>query len=370
MNDEFQKLKREALAALKAVTDRDALERARVELLGRKGKLSELMRRMGELTDEERKLVGKMANEVKQAVEAAFSSAEGAVSRAEAGAVAQKERIDVTEPGIAPEEGHLHPVSQAIAEVTDIFARIGFTRVRAPEVDWDWYAFESLNMPKDHPARDDWETFFIADSRQGAEGSGQCSEGNPPSLKLRGAGKGSRIVLTPHTSNSQVREMEKGKLPIRMINVNRTYRRQSDVTHVPMFHQFEGLMVGEGLSVAHLKGVLEHFAHGFFGSGRSIRLRPHHFRFTEPSFEVDISCGGCEAKAGAACRLCKGGWLELGGAGMVHPNVLKAGGLDPDKVTGFAFGWGVERTLMMREGIKIDDIRVLYKNDLRFVTQF
>lgn len=353
MQSEFEKLKKEAVAALSKVADRDALERARVELLGRKGKLSELMKRMGELTDEQRKLAGKVANEVKQAVEAAFSSAELAVSRAEAGAVAEKERIDVTEPGVAPEEGHLHPVSQAIAEVTDIFAHIGFTRVRAPEVDWDWYAFESLNMPKDHPARDDWETFFVAPT------DAQCSEG-----------KKGRIVLTPHTSNSQVREMEKGKLPIRMININRTYRRQSDVTHVPMFHQFEGLMIGEGLSVAHLKGVLEHFAHGFFGASRSIRLRPHHFRFTEPSFEVDISCGGCSERAGAACRLCKGGWLELGGAGMVHPNVLTTGGLDPEKVTGFAFGWGVERTLMMREGIKIDDIRVLYKNDLRFVTQF
>ncbi|OGL66879.1 phenylalanine--tRNA ligase subunit alpha, partial [Candidatus Uhrbacteria bacterium RIFCSPHIGHO2_01_FULL_63_20] len=338
MKNDFEKLKKDALAALAKVADRDRLEALRVELLGRKGKLSELMKRMGELTDEQRKTVGKLANEVKLAVETAFAGAESSVSRAEALAVAETERIDVTEPGLAPEEGHLHPVSTAIAEVTDIFARIGFTRVRAPEIDWDWYAFESLNMPKDHPARDDWETFFVAPTES------QCSEG-----------KQGRIVLTPHTSNSQVREMEKGKLPIRMININRTYRRQSDITHVPMFHQFEGLMVGVGLSVAHLKGVLDHFAHGFFGAGRSIRLRPHHFRFTEPSFEVDVSCDNCSGKEGVTCRLCKSGWLELGGAGMVHPNVLNAGGLDPEKVTGFAFGWGVERTLMMREGIKIDD---------------
>ncbi|TAK03981.1 phenylalanine--tRNA ligase subunit alpha [Patescibacteria group bacterium] len=353
MQTQFDKLKSDALAALKKAADRDALEALRVELLGRKGKMAELMKRMAGLADEERKLAGKTANEVKQAMEAAFAAAEKRVLSSEAGAMAEKEWIDVTEPGVAPHEGHLHPVSTAIAQVTDIFSRIGFTRVRAPEIDWDWYAFESLNMPKDHPARDDWETFFIAPT------SAQCSEGRL-----------GRIVLTPHTSNSQVREIEKGKLPIRMININRTYRRQSDVTHVPMFHQFEGLMIGEGLSVAHLKGVLDHFARNFFGEGRSIRLRPHHFRFTEPSFEVDISCDNCGGKENVACRLCKTGWLELGGAGMVHPNVLKAGGLDPEKVTGFAFGWGVERTLMMREGIKIDDIRILYRNDLRFVQQF
>lgn len=353
MQERFNAFKEGAITALVKVTTREDLEAVHVLLLGRKGRLSELMKEMSGLNDEERKVVGKIANEVKVTVEKAFADAEARILRAEAGAVAEKERIDVTEPGVAPAEGHLHPVSQAIAEVTDIFARIGFTRVRAPEVDWDWYAFESLNMPKDHPARDDWETFFVAPSE------GQCADG-----------KKGRIVLTPHTSNSQVREMEKGKLPIRMININRTYRRQSDVTHVPMFHQFEGLMVGEGLSVAHLKGVLDHFAHSFFGASRRIRLRPHHFRFTEPSFEVDISCDNCGGREDAACRLCKTGWLELGGAGMVHPNVLTAGGLDPEKVTGFAFGWGVERTLMMREGIKIDDIRILYKNDLRFVQQF
>jgi phenylalanyl-tRNA synthetase alpha chain len=353
MQSKFEELKKEFLAAVTKVADRDALERLRVEMLGRKGRMAELMKQMAGLADEERKLAGKAANEVKEAIEAAFGSAEARISSAEGSALADKEWIDIAEPGVAPHEGHLHPVSTAIAEVTDIFSRIGFTRVRAPEIDWDWYAFESLNMPKDHPARDDWETFFVA-----------------PTDSQAAEGRHGRIVLTPHTSNSQVREMEKGKLPIRIININRTYRRQSDITHVPMFHQIEGLMIGEGLTIGNLKGVLDHFSREYFGAKRTFRLRPHHFRFTEPSFEIDISCDNCGGREDAACRICKGGWLELGGAGMVHPNVLTAGGLDPEKVTGFAFGWGVERTLMMREGIKIDDIRILYRNDLRFVNQF
>ncbi len=315
------------------------------------------MKELKNLSSSEKKHVGKAANEVKQAMETLFEKAQKRFAQTAQDDQIQKEWIDVSEPGTWPEVGHLHPVSTAIAEVTDIFSRIGFLRVRAPEIDWDYYAFEALNMPKDHPARDDWETFFIKDTRE--NGKGQVAEG-----------KKGRIVLTPHTSNSQVREMEKGELPIRMINIGRTYRRQSDVSHIPMFHQFEGLMVDEGITIAHLKGVLDYFAREFFGASRRTRLRPHHFRFTEPSFEVDISCDVCGGNDGAMCRLCKSGWLELGGAGMVHPNVLKAGGLDPEKYTGFAFGWGVERTLMMREGIKIDDIRILYRNNLRFVKQF
>ena len=334
------------------VTEGNALEQLRIEFLGRKGKIADLMKEMAALTEDQRKVAGKAANEVKAAVEAAFLKKQDALGQQEASGRAEKEWIDITEPGAWPKEGHLHPVSTAIVEIADLFSDIGFTRVRAPEIDWDYYAFESLNMPPDHPARDDWETFFVAQTNaQAATGA-----------------KG-RIVLTPHTSNSQVREMEKGKLPIRMININRTYRRQSDITHVPMFHQFEGLMIDKGITIAHLKGVLDYFAQQYFGKDRKIRLRPHHFRFTEPSFEVDVSCGTCGG-TGANCRVCKSGWLELGGAGMVHPNVLKAGGLDPEVYTGFAFGWGVERTLMMREGMRVDDIRLLYRNDLRFVQQF
>ena len=219
--------------------------------------------------------------------------------------------------------------------------------MRYPEVEWDLYAFEGLNMPKDHPARDEWETFFVE---------------SPENAKF------GKIVLTPHTSNGQVREMKRVKNPpIRMINIGKCYRRQSDVSHVPMFHQFEGLVVDENISIVNLKGTLDYFAKTFFGEGRVTRLRPYHFQFTEPSFEVDISCGICK---GVGCKLCKSGWHELGGAGMVHPNVLKAGGIDAKKYSGFAFGWGVERTYMMKGGIRIPDIRLLYSADLRFLTQF
>jgi phenylalanyl-tRNA synthetase alpha chain len=353
MKQKFENMRSEFDRVIASLREAVALEKARIDFLGRKGHLASLMKEMGELGEEERREIGKIANEVKKRMEAAFSKKEKELKTR---IMSEGEWIDVTAPGDAPEVGHLHPVSQAIAEITDIFSRIGFTRVSAPEVDWDWYAFESLNMPKDHPARDDWETFFVEGTR-GTKGTGELG----------------KVVLTPHTSNSQVRELEKGKLPIRMININRCYRRQSDVSHVPMFHQFEGFMVAEGLSVANLKGVLDHFARSFFGPGRVTRLRPHHFRFTEPSFEVDVSCDVCLGHGktdSGVCRLCKAGWLELGGAGMTHPNVLKAGGIDPERYTAFAFGWGVERTLMMREGIKIPDIRVLYGTDLRFVKQF
>jgi phenylalanyl-tRNA synthetase alpha chain len=243
-------------------------------------------------------------------------------------------------------------VTDAITEITETFAKLGFTHVRHPEVEWEWYAFESLNMPSDHPARDEWETFFM----------------NAPVDPKFG-----RMVLTPHTSSGQVREMQKGQLPIRAINISKCYRRQIDVTHVPMFHQFEGWLIDQNVTVANLKGVLDYFAKSFFGEGRVTRLRPYHFRFTEPSFEIDISCGICNGtgKLGnEKCRVCKEGWLELGGAGMFHPNVLKAGGIDPEVYSGLAFGWGVERTMMMKDGIKLDDIRHLYRNDVRFLEQF
>jgi phenylalanyl-tRNA synthetase alpha chain len=240
-------------------------------------------------------------------------------------------------------------------EITRIFERIGFTRVRYPEVEWEWYSFEGLNMPKNHPARDDFETFFID---------------FPQSQKY------GKVVLSPHTSSGQVREMERlhHTPPIRMINIAKCYRPNWDVSHVPMFHQFEGLVVDTKINITHLKGTMDYFAKEFFGQERQTRLRPFHFQFTEPSFEVDISCGVCLGKGvlsdNSRCRFCKEGWLELGGSGMVHPNVLKAGGIDPEKYTGFAFGWGIERTYMMKSGTKLDDIRLLYSNDLRFLEQF
>lgn len=250
----------------------------------------------------------------------------------------ERESFDITIPGILPPIGHLHLVTQAIKEITDIFSKIGFIRRRYPEIDTDWYAAEGLNIPKDHPARDDQETFYVSEN----------------------------LVLTPHTSNGQLREMENIKVPpIKMINIGKTYRRQIDVSHTPMFHQFEGLLIDKNINISHLIGVGDYFVKNYFGQDRRIRLRPHHFQFTEPSFEIDITCGIC---AGTGCRLCKAGWVELGGAGMVHPNVLKNGGVDSKKYSGFAFGWGVERVLAMK--YNLPDIRNIYTTDLRILNQF
>lgn len=311
----------------------------RLELLGGKSELAKLTRQIRLVPQADRPQVGTVVNQVKQTIAESLRKKTTGDRRP-----ATESEIDVTAPGILPPQGHLHIVSQAIMEITRIFERIGFTRVRHPEVDWDWYAFESLNMPPQHPARDEWETFFIE---------------SPKSKR--------QIVLTPHTSNGQVREMEKGVLPIRMINIAKCYRRQVDVSHTPMFHQFEGMYIDRNVSIGHLKGFIDYFVKQYFGSERKFRLRPFHFQFTEPSFEVDISCGNCDGKG---CRLCKEGWLELAGSGMIHPVVLKNGGIDPDKYSGFAIGWGVERTSMMKSGTKLDDIRLLYSNDVRFLEQF
>ena len=353
MKEQLEQLAKEILRALDEVHTLADIETFATERLGRKSEFNTVLKGLGALAADERAAVGAHANVLKQQIAAALATKRAALESVSLGALAESDRVDVTVPGTRPVEGHLHLTSQAINEITDIFRRIGFTRVRHPEVDWDWYAFEALNMPSDHPARDEWETFFMD---------------APPHPTL------GKMVLTPHTSNGQVREMEKRELPIRMINISKTYRRQIDVSHVPMFHQFEGLLVDRDVSVTHLKGVLDYFARTFFGADRKTRLRPFHFRFTEPSFEVDISCGICNGTGklsdGAKCRLCKQGWLELGGAGMVHPNVLRAGKIDPEKWGAFAFGWGVERTMMMKAGVQIDDIRELYRNDFRFLRQF
>jgi phenylalanyl-tRNA synthetase alpha chain len=321
-------------------------DQLRLQLLGGKSELAKLTKQIRFVSVSDRAQVGAVVNQVKHSIEEALEKHQ----QNNGGAGQNPEQVDLTVPGILPPLGHLHIVTQAIMEITRIFERIGFTRVRHPEVDWDWYPFESLNMPHSHPASDEWETFYI----------------NYPGKPGRDPHK-QKIVLTPHTSNGQVREMEKGKLPIRMINIAKCYRRQIDVSHVPMFHQFEGLYIDRDVSIAHLKGVLDYFAKQFFGPERKTRIRPFHFQFTEPSFEVDISCGVC---LGKGCRLCKEGWLELGGAGMVHPVVLKNGGIDTTKYNGFAFGWGIERTYMMKAGTKLDDIRLLYGNDVRFLEQF
>lgn len=329
----------------------------KLQHLGGKSTLASLTKQIRLIPPPDRQSIGVVVAQVKRAIEEALGAK---TDTAGAAPETGTQWFDVTAPGMRPPQGHLHIVTQAIFEITDIFSRIGFTRVRHPEVDWDWYPFEALNMPPNHPARDEWETFFIDYPGKPA------SRGRDPRKQ--------KMVLTPHTSNGQVREMEKGRLPIRMINIAKCYRRQIDVSHTPMFHQFEGLYIDHDVSIAHLKGVFDYFAKAFFGSERKTRLRPFHFQFTEPSFEVDITCGICNGtgvlKNGEKCRLCKSGWLELGGSGMVHPTVLRNGGIDPDVYSGFAFGWGIERTYMMKSGTSLDDIRLLYSNDMRFLTQF
>ncbi len=337
-------------------TKLDELDELEIRFLGRKGELTQALRGLAELEGEERRIVGAAANEIKQALETQLKEARVKFGEASMEQKLLDERLDVTEPGRSSNQGHLHLVTQAIDEITDIFSRAGFVRTRYPEVEWDWYAFEALNMQKDHPARDEWETFFM----------------DAPASKRWG-----KMILTPHATNGTARCLADKQFPIRAINIAKTYRRQFDVTHAPMFHQFDGVYVDNGVSIANLKGILEYFVHSFFGADRSVRIRPFHFRFTEPSFEIDISCGVCggsgmvETQTGQQkCRVCKCGWVELGGAGMLHPNVLKAADIDPTVYSGVAFGWGVERNYMMKEGTRLDDVRDLYKNDLRFLQQF
>jgi phenylalanyl-tRNA synthetase alpha chain len=341
MREEIISTKNEAMAQIMEADSSSELEELRISYLGRSGKLTSQIKRLKEIPQDVRKEMGLLINDSKNSIEKALAEQKNRIGEA------AREWFDPTMPGIGPKKGHLHLVTQAIEEISRTFAQIGFVRVRYPEVEWDWFAFESLNMPKGHPARDVWETFFV----------------DAPIHPKYG-----QIALTPHTSSGQVREMNRVKTPpIRMINIAKCYRRQIDASHVPMFHQFEGLVIDKGISIAHLKGTLDYFARNFFGPQRKTRLRPSHFQFTEPSFEVDITCGICK---GAGCKVCKSGWLELGGAGMVHPTVFKNGGIDPSKYSGFAFGWGVERTFMMKSGLEIPDIRLLYSSDLGFLKQF
>ncbi|MDO8486952.1 MAG: phenylalanine--tRNA ligase subunit alpha [Candidatus Curtissbacteria bacterium] len=347
MNPKVKEALDKSLALIESSVDPN---KTYLEIFGKGGIFTVLAGEIKNIEPQNRAAFGRDLNSAKSQIEQALH-----IKRSSLVVSRSSGFIDITAPGKKQKIGHLHLVSQAIEEIVGIFTKIGFSLQSYPEVDWDWYAFESLNMPKNHPARDDWETFFVkapASSRYGNQ------------------------VLTPHTSNGQVREMERVKTftprspkgevgPIRMLNIARCYRRQIDVSHTPMFHQFEGLYVDKNVSIPELKGTFDFFTTNFFGPKRVTRLRPHHFRFTEPSFEVDVTCGVC---LGKGCRICKSGWLELGGAGMVHPNVLKAGGIDPQKYSGFAFGWGIERTIAMKT--ELPDIRLFYQNDLRFLEQF
>lgn len=344
MENELLNIKNNAVSLIIDAKDLKELEEIKLQFLGRSGLLTQALKGLPKLPTDKRKDVGILANEVKQTIEETLDRQIESLTQAQRREHVRK--IDVTNPSILPPQGHLHLVTHAIEEITEIFKTIGFERVRYPEIEWDWYSFEALNFPLNHPARDDWETFFI-------------DEKADPKL--------GPMVLTPHTSSGQIRKMEETKPPIKMLNIAKCYRRQSDISHTPMFHQFEGLVVDKNISITHLKGVLDFFVKSYFGETRKSRIRPYHFEFTEPSFEVDVTCGVCNGKG---CKLCKEGWLEMGGAGMVHPNVLRNVKIDPNQFTGFAFGWGVERVLLMKEGIEIDDLRLLYSNRFEFLEQF
>lgn len=352
MEETFINIKNTAVSFILEAEDIKTLEEVKLQFLGKSGALTQAIKDIAKIPKGDRPEIGKLANDAKITIENAIEDKKKEVNARKQG---KKEQVlDVTIPGKKPSLGHLHLITQAVEEITAIFEKIGFSRIRYPEVEWDWYAFESLNFPKNHPARDDWETFFV---------------------KTKPHPKYGPIILTPHTSSGQVREMQRKKTPpIRMLNIAKCYRRQLDVSHTPMFHQFEGLVVDKKISIMHLKGTLDYFVKSYFGEDRASRIRPYHFQFTEPSFEVDVSCGVCKGSSrlsdGQGCKLCKEGWLEMGGAGMVHPNVLRYGGIDPKVYSGFAFGWGVERVIMMKEGIKIDDLRLLYSNNLDFLEQF
>lgn len=347
LKDQITNLKNEAIGQILEAKSLQELEEIRARFLGRSGKINELTQVIPQLTEAEKGQFGRLINETKKTITEVLQQAQDKLQTTERPEIF----FDPTVPGIQPPLGHLHLITQAIEEITTIFEKIGFRRVRYPEVEWDWYAFGGLNFPENHPARDEWETFFVANLYHGKFGRG---------------------LLTPHTSSGQLREMENNRPPIRMLNIAKCYRRQSDISHAPMFYQFEGLVIDENINITHLKGTLDYFFKSYFGPDRQARIRPYHFQFTEPSFEVDVSCSECHGAgilaSGEVCRVCKNGWLEIGGAGMVHPQVLKNGGLDPQKYTGFAFGWGVERVLMMKYGL--GDIRLLFEGDLRFLQQF
>ncbi len=321
-------------------------------MLGRKAALSEELSRLGTLPAEQRRDAGARLNGVKAAVQEALEARRAELLGGAAGAAAAGS-VDLTFPGQPPPRGHAHPVMRVWREMEDIFRGLGYDVARGPEVDNDYYTFEALNMPTGHPARDGFDTFFLD--------TGGSDPAARPDLTAE-----TRVLLRPHTSPMQIRYMETHQAPIRVIIPGKTYRRDNDATHVPMFHQVEGLLVDEGVTVADLKGTLEYFARAMFGNDRRIRLRPDHFPFTEPSLEVHVSCMQCN---GSGCPLCRhSGWIEILGSGMVHPNVLRSGGIDPQRYTGFAFGCGIDRVAMLKYGI--DDLRSLFENDVRMIRQF
>ncbi|MDD3481028.1 MAG: phenylalanine--tRNA ligase subunit alpha [Patescibacteria group bacterium] len=330
---DLKRLSETAIDEVRKASSAEELFRIEKKYLGKKGELTKILRSLSDLPAEKRKETGKNANILKNTLEGEIKAKNEELSGKTKGVV-----IDVTAPGKRIEYGHLHPITQILNELIEAGKMLGFSVVDGPEIETAWYNFDALNTDENHPSRDHTDTFYISND----------------------------LLLRTHTSPVQIRYMQENKPPIRIFAPGRVYRRDSDATHTPMFNQLEGLLVDEEVTMSDLKGTLLYLVQAVFGEEREIRLRPHHFPFTEPSAEVDVSCGLCSGKG---CKSCKGeGWLEILGAGMVHPNVLRAGGIDPKKYQGFAFGMGIERIAMLKYGV--DDLRAFYDNDLRFTEQF
>lgn len=339
MQEKLKAIVNEALEKMKSAEKLDSLNDIKVAYLGKKGELTEILKSMKEVAPEDRPKVGQMVNDARTVLEEKLEEArQGFVQKMKEEQI-KRETIDVTLPAKKTFMGHRHPNNIALEEVERIFVGMGYEVVEGPEIEYDYYNFEALNIPANHPAKDEQDTFYV----------------------------NSNILLRTQTSPVQVRVMEQGKLPIRMIAPGRVFRSDEvDATHSPCFNQIEGLVIDKNITFADLKGTLAEFARQLFGEGTKVKFRPHHFPFTEPSAEVDVTCFKC---GGKGCRFCKGsGWIEILGCGMVHPNVLKMSGIDPNEYTGFAFGVGLERITLLK--YEIDDMRLLYENDIRFLRQF
>ena len=339
MKAKLQEIQEKAISQIEKAQGADALNDIRVAMLGKKGELTALLKSMKDLTPEERPAFGQMVNDVRAVVEQKLGEARSAMEAAEMEARLEAEKIDVTLPAKKLSAGHRHPNTIALEEIEDIFTGMGYEVAEGPEVEFDYYNFEALNIPANHPAKDEQDTFYITKD----------------------------ILLRTQTSSCQVHRMEEGRMPIRMIAPGRVFRSDEvDATHSPSFHQVEGMAIDKDITFADLKGTLAEFARRMFGDDVKVKFRPHHFPFTEPSAEMDVSCFKCHGKG---CRFCKGeGWIEILGCGQVHPHVLEMSGIDPNEYQGFAFGVGLERIALLK--YEIDDMRLLYENDVRFLEQF
>ena len=339
MKDKLKKILDDAMTQIDSSEHLDRLNEIKVSFLGKKGELTSVLKAMKDVAPEDRPKVGQLVNEARKAIEEKLDEKRDIFEKAVLEEKLKSETIDVTLPGKKLAMGHSHPNTITLEEVEDIFVGMGYEVVEGPEVEYDYYNFVALNIPDNHPAKDEQDTFYITKD----------------------------ILLRSQTSSVQVHEMEKGKLPIRMIAPGRVFRSDEvDATHSPTFHQIEGLVIDKNITFADLKGTLQEFAKRLFGEDTKVKFRPHHFQFTEPSAEMDVTCFKC---GGKGCRFCKGsGWVEILGCGMVHPHVLEMSGIDPEEYTGFAFGVGLERITLFK--YEIDDMRLLYENDTRFLKQF